>query len=114
MDRKNDEVQSINETPLVLNPNNENVVQVRIANIALTTSKRNMRVGDLTEPESDFVRNVGKDLMPKNKMVMASDFLLAYNSGHPGYTRDGSQLRKSWTNFKESNAYKTFRDSIKR
>ena len=106
-------MQSINEIPFVLYPNNENIVQVRAANIAYTTSKRNKRVGDLTKPESDFVRKVGKDLMTENKMVRASDLLLAYNSGHPGYTRDESQLKKSWQNFKESNAYKTFRDSIK-
>ena len=114
IDRTNDEVNNINGISLVLNSNSENVVQVRIANIASTTSERIMRVGDLTKPESDFVRDVGKELMTKNKMVMASDLLLAYNSRHPGYTRDGSQLRKSWMNFKDSNAYKTFRDSIKR
>ena len=113
IDRTNDEVHSLNEIPLVLNPNNEIVVQVRVANIALTAPKRKKIEEVLTSLESDFIRTIGKNLMREGKMVRASDLLLAYNSSHPGFTRDESQLKNSWNNFKDSKAYKSFRDSIK-
>ena len=113
IDKTNNEVHSSNEIPLVLNPNIENVVQVGVANIALTAPKRKKIEEGLTTLESAFVRTVGKNLMREGKFVRASDLLLAYNSRQPGFTRDEIQLKNSWNNFKDSKEYKTFRDSIK-
>ena len=83
---------SINEVPLILYPNNANVAQIRAGNIAFTTSRINKLVGDLTKPESDFVRKISKDLMMEGKMVRASDLLLAYNSGLSGGVRSPTGL----------------------
>ena len=114
-DTTNHEVHNTNAEPVIpitVNLNNRNEIQVSAVKTTLSTLRRTKRVGDLTKPESDFVRKVGKKLMTDGKMVRASDLLLAYNSEHPGYTRDESQLKNSWQNFKDSKAFKPFRDSI--